>query len=155
PRHGNERAARPGLPARSPLLQDRPLGSTPRKSAAMPIRPPEPALYPDDLFAPQPPAAAAGARWLVLHLKPRQEKCLLRDLRERRVACYLPLVERRLRIRGRAVSSFVPLFEGYVFMLGERQDRLSAFSTRRVVRALEVVDQEQLWYDLRQVHRLI
>jgi transcriptional antiterminator RfaH len=118
----------------------------------MPIRPPEPALYPDDLFAAEP---LAGARWLVLHLKPRQEKCLLRDLRARRIACYLPLVERRLRIRGRAVSSFVPLFEGYLFMLGGRPDRLTAFSTRRIVRALEVVDQEELWYDLRQVHRLI
>jgi transcriptional antiterminator RfaH len=120
----------------------------------MPILPPEPALYPDDLFNLE-CTVAAGARWSVLHAKPRQEKRLLRDLRERRLACYLPLVERRLLIRGRPISSFVPLFEGYVFLLSRWEDRLPALSTRRVVRVLKVADQQQIWQDLRQVHRLI
>jgi transcriptional antiterminator RfaH len=120
----------------------------------MPILPPEPALYPDDLFSLDCPAAA-GASWSVLHSKPRQEKRLLSDLRERRLPCYLPLVERRLVIRGRPVSSFVPLFEGYVFLLARGDDRLPALATRRVVRTLRVADQQQLWQDLRQVHRLI
>jgi transcriptional antiterminator RfaH len=121
----------------------------------MPILPPEPACYPDGLFTDPSTAIAMDARWSVLHLKSRQEKCVLRDLRERRVACYLPLVERRLRIRERIMTSRVPLFDGYVFLLGGRPDLLIALSTRRVVRVLEVIDQQQLWHDLRQVHRLI
>jgi transcriptional antiterminator RfaH len=68
---------------------------------------------------------------------------------------YLPLARRRLRIRGRAVTSFVPLFPGYLFLLGDRDERVAALATRRVVRALDVADQEGLWGDLRQVYRLI
>src|SRR5262249_20586547 len=52
-------------------------------------------------------------------------------------------------------SSFVPLFPGYLFLLGDSQERVAALTTNRVVRALEVPHQGGLWHDLRQVSRLI
>src|SRR5207302_6368574 len=62
---------------------------------------------------------------------------------------------RRLRVRGRIMTSHVPLFAGYVFLLGDRDERVTALATRRVVQSLEVKDQEGLWRDLRQLQRLI
>src|SRR5262249_12016102 len=53
------------------------------------------------------------------------------------------------------VTSHIPLFPGYVFLLADAQERVSALATSRVARTLLVPDQEQLLRDLRQVHRLI
>src|SRR5262249_41042007 len=121
----------------------------------MPILPPEQSLFPETLFAEPKPAQAEGQQWWVLHTKPRQEKSLIRSLCGQEVCCYLPLVERRLQVRRQVLTSLVPLFPGYVFLLGGRDDRLAAVTTGRVVRSLEVPDQEELWNDLRQIHRLL
>jgi hypothetical protein len=53
------------------------------------------------------------------------------------------------------MHSLVPLFGGYVFLFGHRDERVTALGTQRVVQALPVGDQDGLWHDLRQVHRLI
>jgi transcriptional antiterminator RfaH len=121
----------------------------------MPILPAEPERFPDGLLDPSAPADAAARRWWALHTRPRQEKSLARDLCDRRIPFYLPLLTRRLRIRGQAMTSRVPLFPGYVFLLGLPDERTAALATRRVVRSLDVADQDGLWHDLRQVSRLI
>ena len=58
-------------------------------------------------------------------------------------------------MRGRSVTSYLPLFPGYLFLLAERDECLAALSTGRAVRSLEVADQNGLWSDLRQLHKLI
>lgn len=121
----------------------------------MPILPAEPGLYPESLFDSEQAAQCGNRSWWVLHTKPRQEKSLARRLHEACVPFYLPLIHRRLRLRGRVLHSYVPLFSGYVFLLGSREERLVALTTHRVVSALPVGDQEQLWNDLRQISRLI
>ena len=121
----------------------------------MPILPAEPERFPDCLLDRPTPAERAARRWWALHTRPRQEKSLARDLCDRRIPFYLPLLTRRLQIRGQAVTSRVPLFPGYVFLLGLPEERLTTLATRRVVRSLEVVDQDGLWRDLCQVSRLI
>jgi transcription antitermination factor NusG len=121
----------------------------------MPILPPEPAFYPECLFEATPPDASAGQRWQVFHTKPRQEKSLARRLHSRGIAYYLPVVRRRLALRGRVLNSHVPLFPGYLFLLGDREARLHALETGCVVRTLDVADQPGLWGDLRQIQRLI
>jgi transcriptional antiterminator RfaH len=120
----------------------------------MPILPAEPERFPDDLF-PGPEVPPADALWWVLHTKPRQEKSLARHLLDWRLPFYLPLLERKSRLRNRVVSSYVPLFPGYVFLLAGREGRLAALTTGRVARPLDVPDQGRLWQDLRQVSRLI
>ncbi len=122
----------------------------------MPVLPSEPDLFPADLFAGPPEQAVASEKqWWVLHTKPRQEKSLARELCASRIGFYLPLIARRLMVRGRMLTSYIPLFGGYVFLFGDRDERLAALETSRVVHSLEVVNQQELWRDLSQVHQLI
>ena len=121
----------------------------------MPFLPPEPNAFPENLFADDNAALRSDRRWWVLHTKPRQEKSLARQLFQSRVPFYLPLIERRSPVRGRIMTSHVPLFGGYLFLLGQRDERVTALATKRVVHTLEVSDQRTLWDDLTQVHRLI
>jgi len=121
----------------------------------MPILSAEPALFPECLFDEEPQAEAADRVWWVLHTRPRQEKRLAQQLHGKQVPFFLPLVKHQLRVRNRTVSSHLPLFPGYVFLLGTRTERLMALNTGRVVQPLEVANQEDLWRDLRQVQRLI
>ncbi len=119
----------------------------------MPILPPEPALFPEGLF--DETELPGGRAWWVLHTRPRQEKSLARQLHEKGIPFYLPLISRRLRFRGRVMTSRLPLFAGYVFLQADPDERLAALATKRVAQALPVADQAGLWRDLRQVYRLI
>src|SRR5687768_1996863 len=102
----------------------------------MPILPPEPAQFPPGLFTEREAFQAADRQWWVLHVRPRQEKSLARGLCEKELAFYLPLTRRRFRLRGRVLTSLLPLFGGYVFLLANRDERLAALSGRRVVQTL-------------------
>lgn len=121
----------------------------------MPILQAEPALYPPDLFASTAAAHPPGRHWAVLHVKPRQEKSLARELYNRATPFYLPLARRFTPVRGRPVVSLVPCFPGYLFVLATVEERLAALGTKRVVRPLTVPDQDELWHDLCQVSRLL
>lgn len=120
----------------------------------MPILPAEPALFPEHLFVESPPAET-NRSWWVLHTKPRQEKRLAQHLYGKNIPFFLPLISRQVRIRARIVLSHLPLFPGYVFVLGNWDERVAALATGRIVQALKVVDQKRLWHDLRQVQQLI
>jgi transcriptional antiterminator RfaH len=119
----------------------------------MPILPAEITTHPQNLFG---DAGLAERRWSVLHTRPRQEKCLARELVELDLPFYLPVVSRRSLIRGKPVASHLPLFTSYLFLLtGEDKERVRALATHRVAHCLPVHDQAKLWHDLRQVHQLI
>jgi transcriptional antiterminator RfaH len=117
--------------------------------------PPEPNVYPSNLFEDDAGNVRENRSWWVLHTMPRQEKALARQLLDARVPFYLPLLTRKNVIRGRLVDTHLPLFTSYLFLLGDGQERLSALTTKRVVRTIEVRGQQELWADLTQVHRLI
>jgi transcription antitermination factor NusG len=121
----------------------------------VPILPPEPMLFPQDLLETEDPPAGPGRAWWVLYVRTRQEKSLARQMNALQVPFYLPLVRNSLRIRGKAVDSYVPLFCGYLFVYANREERGTAIATGRVIRSLEVHTQNELWADLRQVHRLL
>jgi transcriptional antiterminator RfaH len=121
----------------------------------MPFLPPEPNAFPQGLFVDEDPHVRQDRQWWVLHTKPRQEKSLARQLLQAQVPFYLPLIERRSLIRGRVLHAHIPLFPGYLFLLGQRDERVTALATNRVVHTLEVPDQRTLWVDLTQVYRLI
>lgn len=127
----------------------------------MPILPAEPDLYPDDLWEREPMLSPAlgdeeSARWWCLHTKPRQEKATARFLRSRGLAYYLPQVVQEGRTpRGRVTRSVIPLFQGYVFLHGDRHARLESFKGDRLVNVLRVDDQANLDRDLRQIQRML
>ena len=121
----------------------------------MPILSREPDLFPeellDELYSPE----SAERLWWAVHTRPRQEKSLARELHRWRIPFYLPQVDRRRLIAGRKFTAHVRLFAGYLFLLGDQEERVAAQVTHRVVRTLEVPDQEGFWGDLRQIEQLI
>ena len=121
----------------------------------MPVLPQETSLFPDTLLDASIPWEPLGDRWWVLQTRPRMEKKLARSLLRRSVSFFLPLYSRQWRTQGRWVTSYLPLFAGYVFAHGSSESRLQALKTNLVGTCLEVVDQERLWAELRHVHRLI
>lgn len=94
-------------------------------------------------------------QWWVLYTRARQEKALGRELLGYGVPFYLPLVKKAVRTRGRTISSYIPLFSGYVFLFGTEDDRLRSLKTNRISRVLTVDDPEGLVHDLRQLRQLI
>jgi transcriptional antiterminator RfaH len=121
----------------------------------MPLLPPEPFLFPEDLLSFYPEPAGGARRWWVLHTRPRAEKALARKFRSRGMSFFLPVHERVWRNGGRTFSSYLPLFPGYLFLHGDEQARLAALETNAVARILAVADQGELHEDLSAVHRLI
>jgi len=121
----------------------------------MPILPPEPFLFPPDLFPGALPSAGAAARWWVLHTRPRAEKTLSRKCLSRRLPFFLPLCQRHTHSRGRTLTSHVPLFPGYLFLFADEPGRVEALTTNLVVNCLRVSDQVELHADLSSVHRLM
>jgi transcription antitermination factor NusG len=121
----------------------------------MPLLAAEPNLFPANLLELNDSPVPAGKEWWVLHTKPRQEKALARQLLEHRVPFYLPLIAKRLRVRNRHLTSHVPLFGGYLFLLADREQRVAALTTNRIVHTLPVPSQPNLWRDLRQIYNLI
>jgi transcription antitermination factor NusG len=88
------------------------------------------------------------ARWHVLHVKSRQEKALSADLSIRGIEYYLPLV-RQARFYGhRKADVQLPLFAGYLFLLGTMEQAYSADRTGRVARIIPVFDQEKMDWEL-------
>ncbi len=124
----------------------------------MPILPAEPDFFPPDLW--DDPTAVPRSRpeavWWCLHSRPRQEKATARELRKLGVTFFLPQVLKEDRTpQGRKIRSVIPLFPGYLFLLGDHDDRLSALRGNRLVSVLEVSDQGSLERELRQIHRML
>ena len=124
----------------------------------MPILQAEPNINPTDLLDNdqyQPNLVRESASWWNFCTKSRQEKSLARELLERDLAFYLPLIQRRLLIRSRPVYSQVPLFTGYVFLKGTNKARLRALATNRVAQTIPCHDGQQLTTDPQKIKRLI
>jgi transcriptional antiterminator RfaH len=113
----------------------------------------EPDLHPDGLFAGPPPADDRA--WWLAHTKPRQEKALARQLCAAGLSFYLPCAPHRTRVRNRVLTSYRPLFPGYVFVRVSDDERGGVYVENRVARLATVGDQDRLWADLRNVRRLL
>src|SRR4051794_25362007 len=121
----------------------------------MPILSAEPDFFPPNLWQ----AGGTGApteRWWCLHTKPRQEKAVARALRSLDISYYLPQAVKVDRTpQGRKIRSIIPLFTGYLFLLGDDFARVAALRSNRLANVLEIADQETLIHDLRQIHQML
>jgi transcription antitermination factor NusG len=120
----------------------------------MPVLENEPSAWPIDLFDSE-HAAGDTRRWCVYHVRPRSEKVVARHLRSRGVAHFLPQFERRQRYQRRLVRSYLPLFPGYVFVVGQENDADAAIDLKELVGILRVDDQRQIESELRNIHFLL
>ncbi|MDX1564758.1 MAG: transcription termination/antitermination NusG family protein [Phycisphaeraceae bacterium] len=97
------------------------------------------------------PLPVAGD-WFVIHTKSRQEKLLAGDLAARGVDHYLPLME-HVRFYGHHKTRiWLPVFPGYLFLRGDLDHAYVADRTKRVVRIIKVQDQQQLEWELQNIH---
>jgi len=111
-------------------------------------------LYPSDLFEMVSSQNFERAWWAV-YTKSRQEEMFSRHLLLNHIPHYLPLVGKTYVSCGRQFSALVPLFPGYVFMLGSDEERVCSFTSNRVSRIVPVHDADRLLADLKQVSWLI
>ncbi len=79
------------------------------------------------------------------------EKALAVDLQNWDVPYFLPMVQRTLVIRGRRFHGMLPLFPGYLFFVGDVEDRYRALTTSHIANVINVVDQAQLVDELSQI----
>ena len=123
----------------------------------MPILGKETSRYPDNVLEREfnDSVLAEGHRWWAYFTKPRQEKALVRDLHASGIPFYLPLVKKDNLIRGKRVSSHLPLFPAYVFALTDGDGRVQSMKTNRICSTLPVEEPEELRRDLAQLDLLI
>jgi transcription antitermination factor NusG len=122
----------------------------------MPIARQETELFPLDLFERVEQRAPNDGRWWALYSLSRHEKQLMRRLLAHEIQFYCPIVARRFRSpAGRIRVSYLPLFNNYVFMFGDDDQRRAALATQCVSRVIEAPDQPRMTRDLRQIQRLI
>ena len=113
----------------------------------MPLLPKEPDILPETIFELDDP-------WHVAHVRSRQEKVLARHLAQRRIAFFLPQMDKTVTRAGRRLTSHVPLFPGYVFFRGAAAARQAALCSNVVANLIEVQNQPLLTEELRQIRRL-
>jgi transcription antitermination factor NusG len=118
----------------------------------MPILAKEPSVWPKELFE---ESAGETQRWCALHVRPRTEKAVARQLRSRNVPFFLPVHEAWKTYQRRRVASYAPLFPGYVFTLADDETQAAYASVKEVVTCLEPNDQQQLSDDLKRIHALL
>ncbi len=94
-------------------------------------------------------------RWYVLHTKGRQEKALAEDLDARGLELYLPLVKAVRYYGRRKFQVEQPLFPGYLFLRGGRDDGFTADRTGRVVSILQVSDQNGFTDEIAQIRTVL
>lgn len=110
----------------------------------------EPGIYPETLFD-----APGEGTWWVMHVKPRAEKALARRCFSRKSAFFLPQFCRVRRGSRGIKESFLPLFPGYVFLLGDERDRIAALESNLVVNVLNAPNQLELFEDLKRINTVM
>ena len=129
----------------------------------MPILDREVDLFPNDLLDRPIESVVSGSdassesvKWFAMYTLARYEKKLMRQLLDRQIAYYAPVVSKRYRSgAGRIRTSFIPLFSNYVFVSGTEEDRFKAVATGSISRWLPIKDPFRLVTDLRQIRALI
>jgi transcription antitermination factor NusG len=119
----------------------------------MPILPPEPDCHPVTLLEQQQLNEEA---WWLFYTRSRQEKQLMRRLRDLDVKHYAPQIPQRKRsAAGRMRTTYAPLFNNYVFMCGPEDHRYKAVCTGCIVKYEPITNTAQFIADLKQIHWLV
>lgn len=79
-------------------------------------------------------ASMPEVAWFAIYTRPRHEKRVEGQLRQKGIESYLPLCQRLHRWSDRKKLVDVPLFSGYVFFHGDAKDRYDAVRSYGAVR---------------------
>ena len=97
-------------------------------------------------------ALPATGDWYVLHTRSRQEKILAADLGAMNIGYYLPLVRQTRTLGSRNQTVNLPMFPGYLFLRGTREQAFAADRTKRVANIIAVPDQQHIEWELENLH---
>ena len=105
------------------------------------------------------PAAQVGGggtkKWFVLQTLSRQEKAVVEDAQRSGPFCYLPLVSMPRIYGKRKLNVQLPVFPGYVFLYGTRDEAFAVDRAGRIAKIISVVDQQRLHQDLTNFRRAL
>lgn len=90
--------------------------------------------------------------WFLLHTKSRQEKKVAETLQQLGVGVFLPVGRRPRYFGRRKLFVDLPLFSGYVFMRGRREDAFHLDRTDRLAGIIPVTNQSRLTEELWQIY---
>ncbi|MBI1372712.1 MAG: hypothetical protein GC159_08120 [Phycisphaera sp.] len=90
--------------------------------------------------------------WLVLHTRSRQEKVVAEDLLAMDIPFFLPLIEQPRFYGKKKRRVRLPMFPGYLFLRGDKEQAYRIDRTRRVAQIIEVADQAALDAELHNIH---
>lgn len=96
-----------------------------------------------------------GRLWSVIHTRPRCEKKIADFCARGGMPVYLPLRRKVHHYGTRERSFWSPLFPGYAFCVASPMEQSTLRQNRHVANLLEVVDQETLVGQLRQIHQAL
>ena len=96
-----------------------------------------------------------GTTWWIAHTKSRREKTLANFLSSKNIGYYLPLIKKRQTSNKRERYSFMPLFSGYMFFKGSKEERYEAFTSNQIARIIEVKDQDVLLNELARTQKAL
>lgn len=80
--------------------------------------------------------------WYAVYTKPQQEKALAYELCRRNINYYLPLTKQKQPNNKRIRFSIKPLFKSWLFFRGNIVQRHEIFKTNRIVRIIDIPNQE-------------
>lgn len=114
---------------------------------------------PDSLLSPGNDGALqtqTDALWTAAHAKPRCEKILKDYCRRFDIPVYLPLRKRTKRYQRRNVTTYVPMFPGYLFVQLDSENRTTLLNSHKVVYILPIDElaEEQLVRELNELKEL-
>jgi len=79
--------------------------------------------------------AQENLQWYALQTRSRHEKVVAEELWQKKIECFLPLVERKSQWKDRKKLVQFPVFPGYLFVHADiRKNRLDILEVRSVVR---------------------
>ncbi len=93
--------------------------------------------------------------WKVLFVKPRAEKKVTDYCALYNIPSYLPLRARSRVVQRRKITTWIPVFPGYVFARFSAGERLSLLQTNLIVRILEPANPRRMLRDLIMVRRAL
>ncbi len=91
-------------------------------------------------------------KWMVVYTKPKREKKLAKYAAENGIHYYLPLTDSVRIYSDRKVTFTKPLFSGYIFVKCDFEKKKSIIRTGHIVTFLRVRNEEELIYELKQIH---